>query len=489
MSLGNNIRFIGGHSLYYRNTLIDSQALDHYNRVIADGGQVPGGLMGVVTFFVTIKSIFNVTNITDAIYAGFDPQILGFKMGSGSGSTANQAINKLYSATGSAYDLQQSTAANQPLLLLYNNSNYFYCSGIRGNFCNSNNTAWPTAEGGTFIVKYSTNVNNQTGSIFAKDNDITIRAWLIQIQANRSLTFFFGTKYNFITNSVSTLSADFDGYIKIVATTVSADMIVQFYYSSDGITYTQLGTDKTVLGAANSINTGSSGIQLGCNGPGGGNPFSGKIYNAWAYDSNNNLVFTFSPDQFNRAVSQTTWTTTSGQIMTINIDSAASGYKGALVSRTLIMGDGSNDTMSTGTFSAIATLTRYVVFNPFTSASTVYVVDGNIQDRHSLYTSTTARFYNSGTGAGEVVTTITDDIIQLVTGTYNGAGSSAQTNNGTETTGTVGNNSNTAIQLFSNAGATLFFNGIVSSFIEAIVSDSTQKTGVYNYLKTINPGI
>jgi len=70
---------------------IDPQAQAHYNRVIADGGLIPSGLVGVNNFFKTVKGIYGTSDITTAISVGLDAQVLGYKLGAGAGTTAGQA--------------------------------------------------------------------------------------------------------------------------------------------------------------------------------------------------------------------------------------------------------------------------------------------------------------------------------------------------------------------------------------------------------------
>ncbi len=76
---------------------VDAQAKTHFDRVIADGGVVPSGLSGVNAFFKTIKTIYGTSDINTAISVGLDPQVLGYKLGAGSGTTLGQAAQKLYS--------------------------------------------------------------------------------------------------------------------------------------------------------------------------------------------------------------------------------------------------------------------------------------------------------------------------------------------------------------------------------------------------------
>ena len=76
---------------------IDPQAQAHYDRVIADGGIIPAGLLGCNAWFVAVKAVYAVTDITTAISAGYDPHYLGAKIGAGSGTTLGQAATKLYS--------------------------------------------------------------------------------------------------------------------------------------------------------------------------------------------------------------------------------------------------------------------------------------------------------------------------------------------------------------------------------------------------------
>jgi hypothetical protein len=146
-----------------------------------------------------------------------------------------------------------------------------------------------------------------------------------------------------------------------------------------------------------------------------------------------------------------------------------------------------DDRLNSGTLASVSTFTRYVALNPFQRAGFGVLVSGGTSLNTSLYKDSSAiRIYNGGTGVGALsFTSPSSHLLALFTADYNAANSKAAINNGTDATGTIGDNASAAINVFSdnsNAG-----NGMINTIISCgSINTPTQKTAMYNYIKSIN---
>jgi hypothetical protein len=80
--------------------LANSIATTHYNRVIADGGVLPAGIVGLSSVLDSVITAYGVTDSTDfntKVPVFLDPHYTGYKLGAGSGTTLGQAAQKVYS--------------------------------------------------------------------------------------------------------------------------------------------------------------------------------------------------------------------------------------------------------------------------------------------------------------------------------------------------------------------------------------------------------
>jgi stage V sporulation protein SpoVS len=273
-------------------------------------------------------------------------------------------------------------------------------------------------------------------------------------------------------------------WIKVTRQSSSGD--VKFFTSADGVTYTQLGTTQSTT-AGNMFNSTAS-LIVGNNSVGGGDGYGGKIYRLTLSNSIGGApVVDFNPSQYNAANSQTQWTSTTGEVWSINTGTATSGYKGVLVDRTIVQSDGVDDTMQSGTITTRTNFTRYFAFNTIVAGGTQYFIDGDISNRHTIYkTSAFLIFYNAGAGAAEI--SISNTVgLKLITGDYNTTSSKLRTNAGADTNGSVGSGVSSKVTLFGAGAGGLNSNYVFTSLIDAIaVNNNTIKTAVYNQIKTLN---
>ena len=459
--------------------LIDPQAQAFYDRVIADGGVVPTGLIGVDATFKAVKAIYGVTDITQALSVFYDAHYLGYKsvISGGVGVTKGQAIEILYSACGASGDCVQTTLSNQPLLLAWSltNGNYWFNPCIAGNSVTASSGVGYTFSTDTLILKAKVFLNNQGASgIFD-----TIGGQ--------------GTLYNLQITNVGTSKA-----IRILGTTASSasssytpsttephwvratltPLGITFEWSADNSNWTSIGT--SVL-----PNFGTS-TTLTVGGTTGSTANVMSVYLFEVTNSTTSTTKVFNPNNYSASTSQTTFTS-SGTVWTINTGTATTGYKGVLVDRTIVQSDGVDDTMQSGTITSRSNFTRYFAFNTIVASGTQYFIDGHISNRHLIYKgSSQLRLYNDGTGASEILNANTIGL-KLITGDYNTSSSKLRTNAGADTNGTVGNATSTKVTLFSAGSGGSTSNITFTSLIDAIAIDNnTIKTAIYNLIRSVN---
>lgn len=460
----------------YSGLKLDAQAVAHYDRVIADGGIIPAGLLGCNAWFVAVKAVYAVTDITTAISAGYDPHYLGTNNPAlkGIGTTAGQACSKLYSCSGASGDLTQATAASMPLLLVKNSTdaNYWFGSGVAGNYCSTPNAAANQITGDIEIIVNVNYVNNSDYQVWISKD----ASYNLYIDSSNLLVLNFSSA----TSSVG-IGASYSGWIKATRQASSGD--VKFYTSSDGITYTQLGTTRPT--AAGNLTNSSNIIYVGSYNS-ASLPVKGKIYRATISNSiGGTPVVDFNPASYNAATSQTSWVSASGETWTINTGAATTGYKGQIVSFTTLQGDGVDDRMTSGAMTSKSTTTRYLIMNKL-SNSAKYFVDGAPTNRQTTYNDGSGVW--SFSGATQVAYTNEQALVQLYTSTFNSTSSLTQINNANDTTGTTDNSASTAINIFATNSGSFPSNAIMNSLIETnggIIDNSTIRTAMYNALKSL----
>ena len=463
---------------------IDAQAQAHYNRVIADGGLIPSGLDGVNTFFTTVKTIYGTADITTAISVGLDAQVLGYKLGAGSGTTLGQAAQKLYSCSGASGDVEQTTAASQPLLLVHEGANYWWSGGNLAGVINAPNITIPTSSGMSIEAKvlFTTNDDsiNTGGWICSNDDGGGTRSMFFGFKDSRTLVLYWANLSREATATAQIPSA-FNGWVKAtLETSGAADMLAKFFTSLDGITYTQLGSTITNSGGANTFQTNPATFWV--TGNGGSNNILGKIFRVIYKDANGITKADFNPNQYNAATSQTQWTSSTEEVWTINTGTATTGYKGVLVDRTITMGDGVDDSLE-GLSPLVSQPDTIYFSNRIVSSGGGWIIDGLGVNRQIINKG--AANINLFAGTFDFAA-ISVSLRNLLTCVFNGASSQIQINNGTATTGlNTGTLGLQNLTIHGTAGA--FAEGtILTTIVSNSLNNSTQRTAMYDYIKSIN---
>jgi hypothetical protein len=464
---------------------VDVQAQAHYNRVIADGGVVPSGLSGVNAFFIAVKAIYGTSDITTAISVGLDAQVLGYKLGAGAGTTAGQAAQKLYSCSGASGDVVQTTAASQPLLLVHTTgSNYLFVPRIASNNCTTPRTI-STGYNADFEIEAKVKFQDLTGTFNYPTILAVSEGYSLGLGATNGQLFVLRNGGN-TAQTTATISVSFDGYVRVVRVGSS----YTYYTSNNGTTWTLF---EVVTGSSDSFNlTGTNTTIGGYNTTDNRGAFNGNIYRVRLWINGNrttgSLSIDFNPNQYNAANSQTQWVSTSGETWTINTGTATTGYKGVLVDRTELQSDGVDDVMSTTASLNITLNTRYAAINLLNLSGSYFVhgKNGATNNRH-LWWWTGVAIQSFSVGSVINFTGIVAQRLTLLTTNWNTTSSNNLTNNANQANGILASESFDTLELFGAASFPERKNSIINTFIEtSIVNTPTQRTAMYDYIKSIN---
>ena len=489
--------------------LIDPQAQAFYDRVIADGGVVPTGLIGLSATFKAVKAIYGVSDITQALSVFYDAHYLAYKKGTGVGATAGRAIQTLYSACGASGDSEQTTLASQPLLLEHSGTNYVYLSGVSGNYFSTPNATNNQITGDIEIIaKINFTDLSPTQHIVAKRSLVTNIGYALAISLSRLVLSFSinGTTNITAQSSVNipfTINQDY--FVKVTRNATNGN--VEFFTSANGVTYTQLGT--TVSSTSGSMFNSTQVLEIGSRATGSSQLLQGVVY----YASISNAIGgsptqIFNPQNYNPSVSQSTWTSSTTEVWTRNRDVLTTGLKAAIVDYTMLMTNGTSHEMQAASFNQnTAAFTNYITFAKFNNSVTSIVselgvdaatasgyyhatnegafntdgvsINGNVGQNGSSYLNNStllrlATLIGDTTIASPETSYFSNNVAATLNVTY------ASANN-------TGNMNGTALNLFArnNGVGLLFFNGSFRNLLLAKQSDDTTiRTNVYNLIRT-----
>jgi hypothetical protein len=454
-----------------------AEAKTIYNRIIADGGV--SNLTRLNFFVKGLKAIYgDLANVPVC----YDAHWIGYKLGSGTGATSGQAAAKLYSLT-VAGDAVQATAASQPLLLAHNGAssdNYWFSPLSVTDNCSTPNAVANQIIGDVeFIFNFSFYSVANANFISKRSGGSNVSyAVNTQFQGKPILTITQNGS-TLITATSSTAITTATNWLKVIRTQSSGDVI--FYTSTDGVTYTQLGTTQSTT-SGNMFN-GTSALTLGNNAVNGGDGMGGKMFRATIANSiGGTPVVDFNPATYNAATSQTQWTSTTGEVWTINTGTATSGYKGVLVNRTMVQSDGVDDSMTSGTLASANYFSSYIAFNPKKFDTSKYIIDGSSNDNHYIYTG------GSGIKFGEIsYVGGAQNVLNLYSGDFNNTNTKIRVNNANEQSGIFVTIPTTSLKLFSRSNGLLCSNTNINTLVfSASIDTDTTKTATYNLIRSLN---
>ena len=463
---------------------IDSQAETHFNRVVADGGTIPAGLVGCDAWFKAVKGVYGVSDITSAISCAYDPQYLGYKLGAGSGATLGSAVQKLYSCCGSTSDLIQTTAASQPLILPHTGTNYAYLPGVANNNFTTPNAAANIISGNLELTAYNIRWSGSASTRYLISKTDT---YSLSIATSNSLTLEYRIGGSvLVAASTSTISTSFSGSVRAFRNSTTGE--VTFYTSTDNINFTQLGsvvsgTSGVISNLTNSIFVGSYNSTIAT--------WQGSIGRATIATSlGGNPVVDFNPASYSASTSQTQWTSSTGEVWTINTGTATTGYKGILVDRTITQGDGIDDRLIS-TITLLDGHTNYCSFRATSqdgSGNRAIYGNGTTSLNNTLCSLSTNQIFTSLTSAlfgGLVANTL--NTLSMATTQWATNNTKTKINNGTFGSTISGAYVGGAgYNLFSTAGFQFGNPFISTNIISSSVDNSTIQTAMYNLIRGIN---
>ena len=306
----------------------------HVARVAQQGGTIDStALLNLYVQYLVSN------NLMSSQYIGAIPSVTGYKIQAG--TTQNCQIVFSVDPAGStsgAYigDMSQATLLNQPKLLKYSGEKYLWSSGVNNNYCITPNT-----------------VNTQ----FSDDVDVKVKVNMLLSTAG--YIFFFrqyssGSYFSFdiyngtlrlLLNSAAidaewaVIDSSYDNVdVWLRATRNATTGECKAYKSIDGITWVQIGTTLTL--ATGSVPPSGDNLVV-CGGFNGtdykqvpiGRMYKGSIAKSIGGTPTVNFDFT----NYNPAVSETTWTATTGETWTLNTSPLNNDLHSTIVTRTSLV--------------------------------------------------------------------------------------------------------------------------------------------------------
>lgn len=468
----------------------------HYNRVIADGGVVPAGVIGLASAIDLLALAKNVTTsaaLNNALPGYLDPQLTGYKLGAGTGLTLGQAVEKVYALDPTA-DVSQTGLGSQPLLLKYTNRKYYNAVTDNGtDRCDTPSVSDNDLTGDFEII-------SETQVYFASNYTICSKAgptvnvnFLLQILFGGTVTLYVTVNGTTLIQYNSTATLASVGYlsgdtIKLKVTRNQTTGEIKFFH---GNSYTQLGA--TVSGTTSPLYSSSANLIIGNYGNVGGS-YIGKMY----YVSISKTIGgaptqIFNPENYNPSVNQNQFTSAlTGEVWSIisNVNGLDTGYYNSMVTRTSIQGDGVDDFLQATGLISKQYLSTYIAVKKFALASSrspIFLSYGSATniDAHAVYQNTNKYSNYNGTPLDTLENT-TDLVV--VTSNFNNTSSSNLVNDMDKIAGSSGTLSGDSITLFGKrGGSSQCSSGIINTvIISSDVDTVTENTLIYNAIRTMN---
>jgi hypothetical protein len=373
----------------------------------------------------------------------------------------------------------QTTAASQPLLLVHEGVNYWFSPRVTGNRISSPNSVSSSISGNIDIIaQFQSNTSFIVQTLIMKGSGISYN-YAFDISNTNNLRFIYGG-FNIVNSSVTVNPLTLQ-YYRVTRDSSNGNVI--FYTSLDGITFTQLGTTQTTAAGILPVNLND--ISIGDNTAFAGNGAQGKIFRLTISNSIGGApVVDFNPNQYNAANSQTQWVSTSGETWSLNVGTATTGYKGQIVTKTTIQGDGVDDQLNVSSFVYNQPLTIYSAANRLTPTSSASYLYDLGQNKITIYGNPNRAF----AGLGPTFTPNLINSLGLFQFVVNSTNSVIATNNLAGTTFDAGTRTATALAIFGSFPTqAVNSNAIMNTFIISnSANNSTNRTSMYNYIRSIN---
>lgn len=377
----------------------------------------------------------------------------------GVGVTGTLTASNWADQSGNGRDLAQGTAGNQPIYLPYSGSPYAYLPGVAGNYFSTPDSAANSISGDIDIRVYAA-LDDWTpaalSALVAKLNSDT--GYALYVNITGVLVFKWKQADTTVLQKSSTVAPTVsDAAALWVRVTLDVDNgavgnDVKFYTSSDGSTWTQLGTTVTTAGVTNIKNT-TDVVEIMSDSLALDHRTTGKCYRAQIYNGiNGTLAVDFDPSTFSEtSTNGATATASTGEVWTLN----STGAKPAqIVKSASFLGDGTDDFMQTAGFTLDQPFTRFIVARQITWTAGDYLASGTAGAAGITQVTGTPKIgLNAGSGVADNTGAVLGSKV-IIAAVFNGANSSLQVNAATATTGDAGAGNPGGLSILSdNAGA------------------------------------
>jgi len=401
-----------------------------------------------------------------------------YQPGIGVTGTLNASLwaNWVNGTAGTAADLAQDTSVNQPIYLSHFGTNYGWFGSLGGNYFSTLDSAAISITGDIDIrVDAALDSWVATNGLCGKDGAGVNRSWHIRTQATTGkLVFIYftnGTTAKTATSSVGTgFSAASRNWVRVTLATVSGD--VKFYTSSDGVSWSQLGTTQSTTAGA--IFDSTAALIIGDTYfPAGDYPAGGKVYRCQIYNGiNGTLASDYNaadwPETTTNGATQVSSTT--GETYTLTNTGATPAQ---IVGSPQLLFNSAAPSLMAATFTSNQPVTDYIVVKRITGINGGRMIEGVTLDSMEMLWVDTTPEYNLYAG-----TTYAPGTINSATNTYailgaqwNGASSLMFNGTTTSTPGNAGTQDAGGIVLGAHPSGTSAGNWQVKEYIRRHAAD------------------
>lgn len=220
-----------------------------------------------------------------------------------------------------------SADSNDPKYLAWNGNNYLYLPGVNSNYASTPDAAVLDITGDidlrveVALEDWTPAANNSL--IYKWDGAGTSASYGLRVNATTGVLVFLWTENgSTVKTATSTVAPTVtDGSTLWVRATLDVDNgasgnTVTFYTSTDGVTYTQLGTAVTAAGTT-SIFSGTGTLEIGSF-AGGLAPSTGNFYSAQVFNGINGTLVFYMDTSIISTAADTSFLAKTGQTITIN---------------------------------------------------------------------------------------------------------------------------------------------------------------------------
>jgi len=455
--------------------------------VVPSYARVVAGYEALINAYATgTKAAFETAT---AFFA--DPSVSGYVLGTGTGLTAGAAcarVGNMAWLDDNSRDLVQATPLLQPWLLVHSGTNYVAMPTIATNSITSNTAVtWdPVTQILEVVARVQPSIQNASGNWDNITNQNTLFGLQISnttttktIRVNASTAATASTAY--------TPSTTVPHFIKVNLNLSQ----IEYYWSADGITYTAIGTSALpTYGTTGTLTIGGT-----------SNTIANSFYAySITYSVAGTIVRNFNPASYNASVSQTTFTASTGEVYTLNVGTASTGYKLVMVDRTIMQGNGVDSLLLSGNISyATDRATIYSAVRKLSSTLGLTYTFGSNANRISIVNDTTWRGFTTNAAVNNDYRTTPDNLnVLLLTATLDRSvigineqlfyfNNVLQSKTSIENGNTSGNLPTDTSALFARKDGTAPSNCNVRTIIQSRgVDDATVQTALYNYIRSIN---